>query len=127
MEKENGVRIIIGTRQGEKNLVFDDGLDKDCDVVINYKLRDELSQINSQEDIVKWVKDLKEYLKDCMIKYSVKVELYIDVEGVGTVWLIPTIVKAANSIYGDIMYVEVSMSLIDFDGDNYTTTQLLKY
>ena len=43
MEKENGVRIIIGTRQGEKNLVFDDGLDKDCDIVVNYKLRDELS------------------------------------------------------------------------------------
>ena len=62
-----------------------------------------------------------------MIKFSVKVELYIDVEGVGTVWLIPNIVKAANSIYEDIMYVEVSISLIDFDGDNYTTTQLLKY
>ena len=62
-----------------------------------------------------------------MIKFSVKVELYIDVEGIGTVWLIPTIVKAANSIYEDIMYIEVSMSLIDFDGDNYTTTQLLKY
>ena len=127
MEKENGVRIIIGTRQSEKNLVFDDGLDKDCNVVINYKLRDELSQVNSHEDIVKWVKDLKEYLKECMRNYSVNVELYIDVEGIGTVWLIPTIVKATNSIYDDNMYVGVSMSLIDFDGDNYTTTQLLKY
>lgn len=127
MEKENGVRIIIGTRQGKKNLVFDDGLDKDCDTVINYKLRDELSQVNSQKDIVKWVKDLKEYLKECMRNYSVNIELYIDVEGIGTVWLIPTIVKATNSIYDDTMYVGVNMSLIDFDGDNYTTTQLFKY
>lgn len=127
MEKENGVRIIIGTRQGDKNLVFDDGLNKDCNAVINYKLRDELSRVNSQEDIVRWVKDLKEYLKECMKNYNVNIELYIDVEGIGTVWLIPTIVKATNSIYDDTMYVGVSMSLIDFDGDNYTTTQLLKY
>lgn len=127
MKKENGVRVIIGTRQGDKNLVFNDGLDKDCNVVINYKLRDELSQVNSHEDIVKWVKDLKEYLKECMRNYSVNIELYIDVEGIGTVWLIPTIVKATNSIYDDTMYVGVSMSLIDFDGDNYTTTQLFKY
>ena len=127
MEKENGVRVIIETRQGDKSLVFNDSLDKDCNVVINYKLRDELSQVNSHEDVVKWVKDLKEYLKECMRNYSVNIELYIDVEGIGTVWLIPTIVKATNSIYDDTMYVGVSMSLIDFDGDNYTTTQLLKY
>ena len=62
-----------------------------------------------------------------MIKFRVKVELYIDVEDIGTVWLIPTIAKAANSIYEDIMYVEVSMSLIDFDGDNYTAVPIKKY
>lgn len=48
-------------------------------------------------------------------------------KGIGTVWLIPAIVKATSGIYDDDELAGVSISLIDFDGDNYTTTRLLKY
>ena len=102
-------------------------MDVDCNVLSNYVLRDDLAQIESQEDISKWTKDLKEYLKECLKNHGDIIELYIDVEGIGTVWLIPAIVKATNSIYDDDMFVAVSISLIDFDGDNYTTTRLTRY
>lgn len=120
-------RVVLDTRYGSKDIIYNDGLDVDCNVLSNYVLRDDLSQIESQEDISKWIKDLKEYLKECLKNYGDIIELYIDVEGIGTVWLIPAIVKATNSIYDDNMFVAVSISLIDFDGDNYTTTRLTRY
>lgn len=124
---EQQARLFLSTRQGEKNIVYQDGFDSDCNTIINYKLRDDLAQIQSQEEIRKWIKDLKEFLKECLKNYGTVIELYIDVEGIGTVWLIPAIVKATNSIYDDNMLVAVSISLIDFDGDNYTTTRLTRY
>ena len=120
-------RVILDVRYGSKDIIFNDGLDNDCNVLSNYVLRDDLAQIQSQEYINKWTKDLKEYLKECLKNYGDIIELYIDVEGIGTVWLIPAIVKATNSIYDDNMFVAVSISLIDFDGDNYTTTRLTRY
>lgn len=124
---EQQARLFLSTRQGEKNVVYQDGFSSDCNTIINYKLRDDLAQIQSQEEICKWIKDLKEFLKECLKNYGTVIELYIDVEGIGTVWLIPAIVKATNSIYDDNMFVAVSISLIDFDGDNYTTTRLTRY
>ena len=124
---EQQARLFLSTRQGEKNIVYQDGFSSDCNTIINYKLRDDLAQIQSQEEIRKWIKDLKEFLMECLRNYGTVIELYIDVEGIGTVWLIPAIVKATNSIYDDNALVGVNISLIDFDGDNYTTTRLLKY
>lgn len=124
---EQQARLFLSTRQGEKNVVYQDGFGNDCNTIVNYKLRDDLAQIQSQEEIRKWTKDLKEFLKECLRNYGTIIEMYIDVEGIGTVWLIPAIVKATSSIYDDDELAGVSISLIDFDGDNYTTTRLLKY
>lgn len=124
---EQQARLFLSTRQGEKDIVYQDGFSSDCNTIINYKLRDDLAQIQSQEEIRKWVKDLKEFLMECLRNYGTVIELYIDVEGIGTVWLIPAIVKATNSIYDDNALVGINISLVDFDGDNYTTTRLLKY
>ena len=69
----------------------------------------------------------EEALEEKKNNYGPSIEVYIDVDGIGTVWLIPAITQLVRSIYDDEEFSGVFMLLIDFDGDNYTCVPIKKF
>ena len=123
---EKGLVFIIG---GRSNYTMDMVFEKSegWDFVVNHKLHSELTEIDNHENLDKWVEHVEETLKEKRGKYGPSVELYIDVEGIGTVWLIPAIVRLSRNIYDDDDMAGTYISLIDFDGDNYTNVEIKKF
>ena len=127
MKKEiKGLVFIIGSRNDySKDMVFESA--EDWDFVVNHKLHSDFTNLDSHESIDKWVEDVEKALKEKRTKYGPSVELYIDTEGVGTVWSTPAIVRLTRSIYDDDDMAGTYISIIDFDGDNYTNVELKKF
>lgn len=123
--KEGLVYFIGGRNDYSKEIVFENA-DK-WDFVVNRTLHDELTNVVDSDSIEKWVENVESVLKEKLSEYGPFIELYIDVEGIGTVWLIPAITHITRSIYDDEEFSGVFISLIDFDGDNYTCVPIKKF
>lgn len=125
MEKEGLVYFIGGRNDYSKEIVFENA--EKWDFVVNRTLHDELTNVQDSDSIEKWVENVEEVIKEKLSEYGPFIELYIDVEGIGTVWLIPAITHIVRSIYDDEEFSGVFISLIDFDGDNYTCVPIKKF
>jgi hypothetical protein len=123
--KEGLVYFIGGRSDYSKEIVFENA--EKWDFVVNRTLHDELTNVVDSDSIEKWVENVEEVIKEKLSEYGPFVELYIDVEGIGTVWLIPAITHIVRSIYDDEEFSGVFISLIDFDGDNYTCVPIKKF
>lgn len=123
--KEGLVYLIGGRNDYSKEIVFENA--EKWDFVVNRTLHDELSNVHGSDSIEKWVENVEEVIKEKLSEYGPFIELYIDVEGIGTVWLIPAITQLVRSIYDDEDFTGVFISLIDFDGDNYTCVPIKKF
>lgn len=124
--KDGLVYFIGGRNDYSKEIVFENA--EKWDFVVNRTLHDELTNVVDSDSIEKWVENVEEVIKEKLSEYGPFVELYIDVEGIGTVWLIPAITHIVRSIYDDDEeFSGVFISLIDFDGDNYTCVPIKKF
>lgn len=123
--KEGLVYFIGGRNDYSKEIVFENA--EKWDFVVNRTLHDELTNVVDSDSIEKWVENVEEVIKEKLSEYGPFIELYIDVEGIGTVWLIPAITQLVRSIYDDEDFTGVFISLIDFDGDNYTCVPIKKF
>ena len=123
--KEGLVYLIGGRNDYSKEIVFENA--EKWDFVVNRTLHDELTNVVDSDSIEKWVENVEEVIKEKLSEYGPFIELYIDVEGIGTVWLIPAITQLVRSIYDDEDFTGVFISLIDFDGDNYTCVPIKKF
>lgn len=123
--KDGLVYLIGGRNDYSKEIVFENA--EKWDFVVNRTLHDELTNVVDSDSIEKWVENVEEVIKEKLSEYGPFIELYIDVEGIGTVWLIPAITHIVRSIYDDEEFSEVFISLIDFDGDNYTCVPIKKF
>lgn len=123
--KDGLVYLIGGRNDYSKEIVFENA--EKWDFVVNRTLHDELTNVVDSDSIEKWVENVEEVIKEKLSEYGPFIELYIDVEGIGTVWLIPAITHIARSIYDDEEFTGVFISLIDFDGDNYTCVPIKKF
>lgn len=123
--KDGLVYLIGGRNDYSKEIVFENA--ENWDFVVNRTLHDELSNVNGNDSISKWVEHVEEAINEKKDNYGPSIELYIDVEGIGTVWLIPAITQLVRSIYDDEEFSGVFISLIDFDGDNYTCVPIKKF
>lgn len=123
--KEGLVYLIGGRNDYSKEIVFENA--EKWDFVVNRTLHDELTNVQDSDSIEKWVENVESVLKEKLSEYGPFIELYIDVEGIGTVWLIPAITQLVRSIYDDEDFTGVFISLIDFDGDNYTCVPIKKF
>lgn len=123
--KDGLVYFIGGRNDYSKEIVFENA-DK-WDFVVNRTLHDELTNVVDSDSIEKWVENVESVLKEKLSEYGPFIELYIDVEGIGTVWLIPAITQVVRSIYDDEEFSGVFIPLIDFDGDNYTCVPIKKF
>lgn len=123
--KDGLVYLIGGRNDYSKEIVFENA--EKWDFVVNRTLHDELTNVVDSDSIEKWVENVEEVIKEKKDNYGPSIELYIDVEGIGTVWLIPAITRLVRSIYDDEDFSGVFISLIDFDGDNYTAVPIKKF
>lgn len=123
--KDGLVYLIGGRNDYSKEIVFENA--EKWDFVVNRTLHDELTNVVDSDSIEKWVENVEEVIKEKLSEYGPFIELYIDVEGIGTVWLIPAITQLVRSIYDDEDFTGVFISLIDFDGDNYTCVPIKKF
>lgn len=123
--KDGLVYFIGGRNDYSKEIVFENA--EKWDFVVNRTLHDELTNVVDSDSIEKWVENVEEVIKEKLSEYGPFIELYIDVEGIGTVWLIPAITQLVRSIYDDEEFSGVFISLIDFDGDNYTAVPIKKF
>jgi hypothetical protein len=123
--KDGLVYLIGGRNDYSKEIVFENA--EKWDFVVNRTLHDELTNVVDSDSIEKWVENVEEVIKEKLSEYGPFIELYIDVEGIGTVWLIPAITQLVRSIYDDEEFSGVFISLIDFDGDNYTCVPIKKF
>lgn len=123
--KDGLVYFIGGRNDYSKEIVFENA--EKWDFVVNRTLHDELTNVVDSDSIEKWVENVEEVIKEKLSEYGPFIELYIDVEGIGTVWLIPAITHIVRSIYDDEDFTGVFISLIDFDGDNYTCVPIKKF
>lgn len=123
--KDGLVYLIGGRNDYSKEIVFENA--ENWDFVVNRTLHDELTNVVDSDSIEKWVENVEEVIKEKLSEYGPFIELYIDVEGIGTVWLIPAITHIVRSIYDDEEFSGVFVSLIDFDGDNYTCVPIKKF
>lgn len=123
--KDGLVYLIGGRNDYSKEIVFENA--EKWDFVVNRTLHDELTNVVDSDSIEKWVENVEEVIKEKLSGYGPFIELYIDVEGIGTVWLIPAITQLVRSIYDDEEFSGVFISLIDFDGDNYTCVPIKKF
>lgn len=123
--KDGLVYLIGGRNDYSKEIVFENA--ENWDFVVNRTLHDELTNVVDSDSIEKWVENVEEVIKEKLSEYGPFIELYIDVEGIGTVWLIPAITQLVRSIYDDEDFTGVFISLIDFDGDNYTCVPIKKF
>lgn len=123
--KEGLVYFIGGRNDYSKEIVFENA--EKWDFVVNRTLHDELTNVVDSDSIEKWVENVEEVIKEKLSEYGPFIELYIDVDGIGTVWLIPAITQVVRSIYDDEEFSGVFISLIDFDGDNYTCVPIKKF
>lgn len=123
--KDGLVYFIGGRNDYSKEIVFENA--EKWDFVVNRTLHDELTNVVDSDSIEKWVENVEEVIKEKLSEYGPFIELYIDVEGIGTVWLIPAITQLVRSIYDDDEFSGVFISLIDFDGDNYTCVPIKKF
>ena len=123
--KDGLVYFIGGRNDYSKEIVFENA--EKWDFVVNRTLHDELTNVVDSDSIEKWVENVEEVIKEKLSEYGPFIELYIDVEGIGTVWLIPAITHITRSIYDDEEFSGVFISLIDFDGDNYTCVPIKKF
>lgn len=123
---KDGLVYFIGSRNDySKEIVFENA--ENWDFIVNRTLHDELSNVHGSDSISKWVEHVEEAINEKKGNYGPSIELYIDVEGIGTVWLIPAITHIARSIYDDEEFTGVFISLIDFDGENYTCVPIKKF
>lgn len=123
--KDGLVYLIGGRNDYSKEIVFENA--ENWDFIVNRTLHDELTNVVDSDSIEKWVENVEEVIKEKLSEYGPFIELYIDVEGIGTVWLIPAITQVVRSIYDDEEFSGVFISLIDFDGDNYTCVPIKKF
>ena len=123
--KDGLVYLIGGRNDYSKDIDFENA--EKWDFVVNRTLHDELTNVVDSDSIEKWVENVEEVIKEKLSEYGPFIELYIDVEGIGTVWLIPAITQLVRSIYDDEDFTGVFISLIDFDGDNYTCVPIKKF
>nr|DAU73271.1 MAG TPA: hypothetical protein [Caudoviricetes sp.] len=123
--KDGLVYLIGGRNDYSKEIVFENA--ENWDFIVNRTLHDELTNVVDSDSIEKWVENVEEVIKEKLSEYGPFIELYIDVEGIGTVWLIPAITHIVRSIYDDEEFSGVFISLIDFDGDNYTCVPIKKF
>lgn len=123
--KDGLVYLIGGRNDYSKEIVFENA--ENWDFVVNRTLYDELTNVQDSDSIVTWVEHVEEAIREKKDNYGPSIELYIDVEGIGTVWLIPAITHITRSIYDDEEFSGVFISLIDFDGDNYTCVPIKKF
>lgn len=123
--KDGLVYFIGGRSDYSKEIVFENA--ENWDFVVNRTLYDELTNVQDSDSIVTWVEHVEEAIREKKDNYGPSIELYIDVEGIGTVWLIPAITHITRSIYDDEEFSGVFISLIDFDGDNYTCVPIKKF
>lgn len=123
--KDGLVYLIGGRNDYSKEIVFENA--EKWDFVVNRTLHDELTNVVDSDSVEKWVENVEEVIKEKLSEYGPFIELYIDVEGIGTVWLIPAITHIVRSIYDDEDFTGVFISLIDFDGDNYTCVPIKKF
>lgn len=123
--KDGLVYLIGGRNDYSKEIVFENA--EKWDFVVNRTLHDELTNVVDSDSVEKWVENVEEVIKEKLSEYGPFIELYIDVEGIGTVWLIPAITHIVRSIYDDEEFSGVFISLIDFDGDNYTCVPIKKF
>ena len=125
MEKQGLVYFIGGRNSYTKEIVFEDA--ENWDFCVNHKLHSELTNVDSDESIATWIEHVEDALEEKKGNYGPSIEVYIDVDGIGTVWLIPAITQVVRSIYDDEEFSGVFISLIDFDGDNYTAVPIKKF
>ena len=123
--KDGLVYFIGGRSDYSKEIVFENA--ENWDFIVNRTLYDELTNVQDSDSVEKWVENVESVLKEKLSEYGPFIELYIDVEGIGTVWLIPAITHIVRSIYDDEEFSGVFISLIDFDGDNYTCVPIKKF
>lgn len=123
--KDGLVYLIGGRNDYSKEIVFENA--EKWDFVVNRTLHDELTNVVDSDSVEKWVENVEEVIKEKLSEYGPFIELYIDVEGIGTVWLIPAITQLVRSIYDDEEFSGAFISLIDFDGDNYTCVPIKKF
>lgn len=123
--KDGLVYLIGGRNDYSKEIVFENA--ENWDFVVNRTLYDELTNVQDSDSIATWVGHVEEAIREKKDNYGPSIELYIDVEGIGTVWLMPAIAHISRSIYEDEDFSGVFISIIDFDGDNYVTVPLRKY
>ena len=123
--KDGLVYFIGGRSDYSKEIVFENA--ENWDFIVNRTLYDELTNVQDSDSVEKWVENVESVLKEKLSEYGPFIELYIDVEGIGTVWLIPAITQLVRSIYDDEDFTGVFISLIDFDGDNYTCVPIKKF
>lgn len=123
--KDGLVYLIGGRNDYSKEIVFENA--EKWDFVVNRTLHNELTNVQDSDSIEKWVENVESVLKEKLSEYGPFIELYIDVDGIGTVWLIPAITHIVRSIYDDEEFSGVFISLIDFDGDNYTCVPIKKF
>lgn len=123
--KENLVYFIGGRNSYTKEMIFENA--ENWDFVVNHSLHSELTNVQDSASIETWVEHVEDALNEKKDNYDPSIELYIDVEGIGTVWLIPAITRLVRSIYDDEDFSGVFISLIDFDGDNYTAVPIKKF
>ena len=123
---KDGLVYFIGSRNDySKEIVFENA--ENWDFIVNRTLYDELTNVKDSDSIATWVGHVEEAIREKKDNYGPSIELYIDVEGIGTVWLMPAIAHISRSIYEDEDFSGVFISVIDFDGDNYVTVPLRKY
>lgn len=123
--KDGLVYFIGGRSDYSKEIVFENA--ENWDFIVNRTLYDELTNVKDSDSIATWVGHVEEAIREKKDDYGPSIELYIDVEGIGTVWLMPAIAHISRSIYEDEDFGGVFISVIDFDGDNYVTVPLRKY
>ena len=123
--KDGLVYLIGGRNDYSKEIVFENA--ENWDFIVNRTLYDELTNVKDSDSIAAWVGHVEEAIREKKDNYGPSIELYIDVEGIGTVWLIPAITQVVRSIYDDEEFSGVFISLIDFDGDNYTCVPIKKF
>lgn len=123
--KDGLVYFIGGRSDYSKEIVFENA--ENWDFIVNRTLYDELTNVKDSDSIATWVGHVEEAIREKKDDYGPSIELYIDVEGIGTVWLMPAIAHISRSIYEDEDFSGVFISVIDFDGDNYVTVPLRKY
>lgn len=123
--KDGLVYFIGGRSDYSKEIVFENA--ENWDFIVNRTLYDELTNVKDSDSIATWVGHVEEAIREKKDNYGPSIELYIDVEGIGTVWLMPAIAHISRSIYEDEDFSGVFISVIDFDGDNYVTVPLRKY